>query len=242
MRKLLGVLALAVASLFAGPGVQAADVPEYEYPPIEIPDVDYGVEGSFYLRGSVAANYMWAREVRYDDICACAPIVTPVTTAGYGYSFGAGFGYETGTGLRTDVTVDWLNNQGLSNGTYTLALRSTLGLANFYYDFSLNGDGYGSAEGGLGAYVGAGLGVAYNQTHITGPGAGPDGANWAAAGALMAGVTYDMGTIVADLGYRLIYMPQITNGQAAMLPVGSPYYINDNMIHEVRGTVRYRFN
>jgi hypothetical protein len=37
-------------------------------------------------------------------------------------------------------------------------------------------------------------------------------------------------------------MPQITNGSAAMLPVGSPYYINENMIHEVRGTLRYRFN
>ena len=97
--------------------------------------------------------------------------------------------------------------------------------------------------GGFGAYVGAGLGGAYNQTHIDGvPAPGPDGANWAAAGALMAGVTYDMGTMVADLGYRLVYMPQITNGSAAMLPVGSPYYINENMIHEVRGTLRYRFN
>jgi opacity protein-like surface antigen len=112
-------------------------------------------------------------------------------------------------------------------------------MANAYYDFPLSEDDYG----GFGAYVGAGLGAAYNQTHIDGvPAAGPDGANWSAAGALMAGVTYDTGSWVADLGYRLIYMPQITNGSAAMLPVGSPYYINENMIHEVRGTLRYRFN
>jgi len=234
MRNLFLVVLVALsAAFFAGPG-QAADPPKY-YPPIEVPDVDYGVEGSFYLRGSVGGNYLWAREARYDAPCICAAIISPVTAAGYGYSFGAGFGYETGTGLRTDLTVDYLNNTGLSEGTYTLTLRSTLGLANVYWDFPLT-------DGGFGAYVGAGLGVAYNQTSVTGPGAGPNGANWAAAAALMTGVTYDMGSMVADLGYRLTYMPQITNGSAAMLPVGSPYYINENMIHEVRGTLRYRFN
>jgi hypothetical protein len=233
MRNLFAVLLVALGAAFAAAPGQAADIPYY--PPIEIPDVDYGVEGSFYLRGSVGANYMWAREVTYDDPCLCAAIVAPVTTAGYGYSFGAGFGYETGTGLRTDFTVDYLNNTGMSDGTYTLALRSTLGLANAYWDFLLSDEGFG-------AYVGAGLGVAYNQTSVTGPGAGPDGANWTAAAALHAGVTYDMGSMVADLGYRLVYMPQISNGSAAMLPVGSPYYINENLIHEVRGTLRYRFN
>ena len=44
-----------------------------------------------------------------------------------------------------------------------------------------------------------------------------------------------------DLGYRGIYMPQITNGDAAT-GSASPYYINNNFIHEVRGTLRYRFN
>lgn len=237
MRNLFALLLVALTAAFvAGPG-QAADPPKY-HPPIEIPDVDYDLAGGFYLRGSVGANYMWAREVTYDDPCLCARVSTPVTTAGYGYSFGAGFGYETGTGLRTDITVDYINNTGMSNGPYTIALRSTLGLANVYYDFPLSADDYG----GFGGYVGAGIGVAYNQTSVTGPNAGPDGANWAPAGALMAGFTYDMGALVADLGYRMTYMPQVTNGSAAMLPVGSPYYINDNVIHEVRGTLRYRFN
>lgn len=239
MRKLLGVVAVAIAALFAGPG-QAADF--VDYPPIEIPEVDYGLGGSFYLRGSVGANYLWGTNVTYDDPCLCAAIIAPVTTAGWGYSFGAGVGYETGDGLRFDVTLDQVNNTGLSDGTYTLDLRSTIALANAYFDFPLGGDEYGMAAGGLGAYVGAGIGAAYNQTHVTGPGAGPDGANFAAAGALMAGVTYDMGSMVADLGYRFLYMPQITNGSAAMLPVGSPYYINNATFHELRGTVRYRFN
>ena len=53
----------------------------------------------------------------------------------------------------------------------------------------------------------------------------------------MAGVTYDMGNMVADLGYRGIYMPTISNNSLT-----DPYYINNAWINEVRGTLRYRFN
>ena len=74
-----------------------------------------------------------------------------------------------------------------------------------------------------------------------GAGAGPDGWNYSPAAALMTGVTYDMGNIVADLGYRMLYMPQITNGASALLPA-SPYYVNQNVINEVRATLRYRLN
>ncbi len=241
MRKLLGVLMVAAAASVAGPG-QAADFPEY--PPIDVPEVDYGLSGSFYLRGSVGVNAMWGGDVTYSTCAACGGAVTvvaPVVGAGYGYSFGAGFGYETGDGLRGDFTVDYLQNTGMTDGTYTLALRSTIAMANAYYDFNFGG--LGSAAGGWGAYVGAGIGAAYNQTSVTGtPAPGPDGANWAPAGALMAGVTYDMGNIVTDVGYRMLYTPQITNGSAAFPPAATPYYINNVVTHELRGTVRYRFN
>lgn len=225
------VVCIAAAALVAGPAM-AADlyIPPTAPPP---PPVDNGLGGSFYLRASLGLNSLWSNNDTFS--CNCGVVTTPVTTAGFGYSYGAGFGYEAGNGLRADVTLDHLDNSGLSDGTYKLHLRSTLALANAYYDFGLDGMGMG----GLGAYVGAGIGAAYNETHIDGPGAGPDGANWTAAGAVMAGITYDMGNIVADLGYRGIYMPQITNGDAAP---SSPYYINQNFIHEVRGTLRYRFN
>jgi hypothetical protein len=158
------------------------------------------------------------------------------TAPGYGYSVGAGFGYETGTGLRFDGTVDYLSNDGLTDGTNTLSLRSTIVLANAYYDIPFGS--MGSAEGGFGAYVGAGIGGAYNQTQVTPVNAAlPDGANWSAAASATAGVTYDMGNWVADVGYRLIYMPTITNNAYGM----PSWYINGNTIHEVRGTVRYRF-
>src|SRR5690606_4235150 len=98
MRKFIAAMMVAGAAVVGGQAI-AADLPYYP-PVIEIPDVDYGVSGSFYLRGSVAGNLLWAK----DDAPACivggGPTTIPLTTAGYGYSFGAGFGYETGTGLR----------------------------------------------------------------------------------------------------------------------------------------------
>lgn len=226
MRILLAALLVAFTALVGAP-VRAADMPDY--PDIEIPEVDYGLQGSFYLRGSAAGNLLWTQE--HVDTSGCTCLVA--TAPGYGYSVGAGFGYETGTGLRFDGTVDYLANDGLTDGTNTLSLRSTIVLANAYYDIPFGTMG----EGGFGAYVGAGVGASYNQTQVTPVNAAlPDGANWGAAASATAGVTYDMGNWVADVGYRLIYMPTITNNAYGM----SSWYINGNTVHEVRGTVRYR--
>ena len=227
MRILLAALLVAFGALVSA-SAQAADIPEY--PDIEIPEVDYGLSGSFYLRGSAAFNLEWAREHISTGGCVCLPPTAP----GYGYSIGAGFGYETGTGLRVDVTGDYLQNDGMTNGTHTLHLRGGVALANAYYDFSFCGD---ALSGGWGAYVGAGLGGAYYQTHVTGVGAPADGAGFSPVVAGMAGVQYDMGNIVADVGYRLMYLPQISNNT----PGASSFYLNDNTVHEVRGTLRYRF-
>ena len=227
MRILLAALLVAMAALLGAPA-KAADMPEY--PDIEIPEVDYGLSGSFYLRGSAAFNLEWAREHISTGGCVCLPPTAP----GYGYSIGAGFGYETGTGLRVDVTGDYLQNDGMTNGTHTLHLRGGVALANAYYDFSFGGD---ALSGGWGAYVGAGLGGAYYQTHVTGVGAPADGAGFSPVVAGMAGVQYDMGNVVADVGYRLMYLPQISNNT----PGAASFYLNDKTVHEVRGTLRYRF-
>jgi hypothetical protein len=222
--------------LLAGQAI-AADMPYYP-PVIEIPDVDYGYAGSFYLRGSVAGNVLTGHEYYPGCPGGCAGAGPfSITQLGYGYSFGAGVGYETGTSVRADVTLDHGYNSGAGDATYSLGLRSTILLANAYYDFPLGG-GSGAA-GGFGAYVGAGVGGAYLQTTVTGGLATPDGNSWAPAAALMAGVTYDMGAIVADLGYRGIYMPQITNAQIAP---NTSFYANHALTHELRATMRYRFN
>lgn len=252
MRKLLALAAVGTVVLLGGQAV-AADMPEYPY--VDVPDVDYNVGGSFYLRGSAALNLHWAPEVVHpwdaDD-------VDPITEYGYGYSWGAGFGYETGTGLRFDGTIDSVETTGLmitktappappeDAGDYTLMLRSTVALANVYYDFGL-GDGFGGYSGGGGAfgYVGAGVGAAFNHAEVNSPlGAVtpvPTGDNVSAAAAVMAGVGYDMGKWVADVGYRGLYINEINNSPTDET-TSSYYEIHNNWIHELRGTVRYRFD
>lgn len=229
MRRLIAAVLLATAAAYAAPAA-AADMPEY--PDIEIPEVDYGIEGSFYLRGSASLNVLWSRE----HIGICGFECAPVADVGYGYSVGAGFGYETGNGLRFDGTLDYLSNDGLTDGTNTLHLRSAIALANVYYDFPLSGGG--SLGGGLGAYVGAGLGGARYWVSTTPADVDlPDGDGWTPAAAAMAGISYDMGNMVADLGYRLIYMPQLSNNALGPDP---SWYLNDNTVHEVQATLRYR--
>jgi len=248
MRKIYAsAAAVGAALLLAGP-VMAADMPEYP----DVPEVDYDIGGSFYLRGSAALNWHWAPEVIHPWL---ADDIDPIVEYGYGYSWGAGFGYETGTGLRFDATIDSVETAGLKitkdnnqvdDGDYTLMLRSTVALANVYYDFGLGGDwGYSSGAGGAFAYVGAGAGVAWNHAEInspvTAPTPVPTGTNVSGAAALMAGVGYDMGNWVADVGYRALYIDEINN--APTDPTTESYYeIHNNWIHELRGTIRYRFN
>jgi opacity protein-like surface antigen len=256
MRKLLASVVVAAAALITGPAL-AADIPEY--PDIEIPEVDYGLGGSFYLRGSAAINLHWAKEVQHGAAWAAAggQVVHPIDQNGFGYSWGAGFGYETGDGLRFDATIDALETKGIHitkaglpapdiDGEYTLMLRSTLALANVYYDFGFGGESFGySGSGGAFGYVGAGAGVAWNHAEVNAP-AGflvPTGGNVSPAAALMAGVGYDMGTWVADLGYRGVWISQVNNSPTdEVADPGRFYKIDNNFIHELRGTVRYRFN
>lgn len=250
LRYIASAAAVGTVLLLAGPAM-AADMPEY----IDIPEVDYDIGGSFYLRGSAALNWHWAPEVVHpwqaDDI-------DPIAEYGYGYSWGAGFGYETGTGLRFDGTIDSVETTGLKitktgiapptgdAGDYTLMLRSTVALANIYYDFGLGGDWtYSSGAGGAFGYVGAGAGVAWNHAETNSPWGVPvpvpTGTNVSAAAAVMVGVGYDMGNWVADMGYRGLYINEINN--APTDPSEEGYFeIHNNWIHELRGTVRYRFN
>jgi hypothetical protein len=243
MRNLTAAVLVAGATMIAGQAL-AADLPYYP-PVIEIPDVDYGYSGSFYLRGSAALNLMWTPHVNHPSVAVGSGIFA-INQFGYGYSIGAGAGYELGNGFRVDGTIDYLANEGMrativdgapvADGDHTLSLRSTVLLANAYYDFGL-GDTYG-ASGGMFGYVGAGAGVAFNDFVTNGPGA-PDtrDQNTSLAAAGMVGVGYDFGQVVADIGYRALYINRIENDAAP-----NPYSLDNNWIHEVRGTVRYRFN
>jgi hypothetical protein len=124
----------------------------------------------------------------------------------------------------------------ISGEDHELDLRSTIALANVYYDFGLTDLGL-SAAGGAFGYVGAGVGVAFNESRVEDSvGYGPWGSNTSLAAAGMAGVGYDFGALVADLGYRALYIDEIENTNET-----PAYTINDTWVHEVRATLRYRF-
>jgi len=124
----------------------------------------------------------------------------------------------------------------LEPGVHTLALRSTVVLANAYYDVGF-GDGY-SAAGGPFGYIGGGVGMAWNDSTVTDPnGATVSDSNTSLAAAGMAGLGYDFGAFTTDIGYRALYINRVENTTAAF-----PFSIDNNWVHEVRGTVRYRFN
>lgn len=240
MRNLFVVGIVALAALITAPAV-AADYPDYpEYPVIEYPELpqaDYGLGGAFYLRGSVGGNLWTAGKAKY--FCNCE--VVGIDSPGYGYSVGVGAGYETGDGFRADLTLDFIDNYGIKakNSTYEANLRSGLLLANVYYDFPIHGAKLG-AEGGTSFYIGAGLGAAKNFTEVfQNDNKVAWGHSMEAAAAVMAGVSYDMGDAVAELGYRGIYM-----NKAMSQPdnLANTYIISDNFIHEVRASLRYRFH
>ena len=240
MNRFVASAALVAATLLPAAAL-AADPVTFDYPvykdyiPPVIPPVDEGLQGSFYLRGSLAGNIAWAREARHPTV----PDTLSITEFGWGYSAGLGVGYETGTGLRFDVTADYLANRGLTavDGgiDHELDLRSTIVLANAYYDFGLGDMGL-TAAGGMFGYVGAGIGVAFNQSRVNDGTFGPWGSNTSLAAAGMTGVGYDFGALVADLGYRALYIDKIEN-----LDSTPRYAVNDALIHELRATLRYRF-
>lgn len=240
MKRLVGSTALVAAALLSTAALAADPVfPVYkDYVPPYIPPVDEGLGGSFYLRGSVGGNSSWAREAVHTE----TGDTFSIEENGWGYSAGIGAGYETGTGLRFDATVDYLSNRGMTAdvddglGDRQLDLRSTIVLANAYYDFGLSDMGLTAAGGAFG-YVGAGVGVAFNESRVEdNVGYGDWDSNTSLAAAGMAGVGYDFGALVADLGYRALYIDEIENTNAT-----PNYRVDDTWVHEVRATLRYRF-
>ena len=125
--------------------------------------------------------------------------------------------------FRTDITLDFRGTQSVdAAATYTdgpvqgvardfIELRGTVGLFNAYWDLA--------PRGVFSPYVGAGIGLVYNQidrAHVTtddSGGAQPvvtgssSSSSLGLAGALMLGVSYSWShSWVLDIGYRALYM------------------------------------
>lgn len=210
MRKLLAIALLAFAAALPA-AAQAADFPETPYVP---PQVDYGLEGGWYLRGSKAISYDYAPDIQ---TCGCG-----TTATGWDFSAGFGFGYEFDNGFRLDKTLDYFVSNGETDSADAYNLRAGLILGNAYVDFDLG-------DGDLVGYLGAGAGGAYYSLTADNS---VGGTGWTWAAAAMAGIGYDMGTEVIDAGYRLVYLNELVTGD--------PATVNGFYSHEFRVTWRHR--
>jgi opacity protein-like surface antigen len=159
------------------------------------------------------------------------------------WSFGGGVGMYFGNGFRGDLTVDrrfeadatgsLLDQYADLPGRREFGIKSTVALANMYYDFD--------AGGRFSPYVGVGLGFTRNETSagtVTDPcgcltGTIDGDSETHVAGAAMAGFTMKLrDRLSLDAGYRFLYL-----GEAATGPVTATYTAAVNGGHGAVGVV-----
>ena len=145
------------------------------------------------------------------------------------WGFGGGVGLYFGRGFRGDLTIDRLAESDVTAdladplahlpGLRSFGLKSTVALANLYYDFDM---GHRFTP-----YVGVGLGFTRNKTSdgtVTDPcgcltGTIEGDSDTHVAGAAMAGFQIKLRDRLSfDAGYRFLYL-----GEAATGPVTATY-------------------
>ena len=182
------------------------------------------------------------------------------------WSVGGGFGYYLTARVRSDITVDYLAdsqvtatnsnaNAPVGGGVREFDLRSTVALANLYWDF----DRYGHFS----PYIGVGVGLAVNETsagqaagttYLNGTDGSINGASDSnLALALMAGVSFQLSEGVhLDANYRYLYLGGGETGNISdttvdvnVLPVpprvvvnGGSIDIDEIHVHQIRIGVR----
>jgi opacity protein-like surface antigen len=264
-----------LAALLAGVGTQALAADLAEPPVIEAPPaVEYQPApafGGWYIRGDV--DYHWndfrdadyyTYRTEYDDDGNVIGIDGRKDGRLKGdldesWSVGAGVGYQISDHLRTDVTLDYLDDADFNghtkgycedeDGTYKCSSNDSssfdawLLLANAYAELG--------TYHGFTPYIGAGIGGAYvrwddlhNSIDYR------DGHNetvrhegnddWRFAWALMAGTSYCLtGNLEADLGYRFA---RVEDGEMFGFKYGAgPGHDDGVNVHEVKAGVRYNF-
>ncbi len=216
----------------------------------------------------------------YDDPTVTENGIYDLTETGIdsSWSVGGGIGRYFGNGFRGDVTVEQRFETDVSAslpdpaatlpGTRQFGLKSTVVLANLYYDFDT-----GSR---FTPYLGVGLGVTRNKTTegtvddcgcVTGT--IESGSDTHVAGAAMAGfttrlrggettvqggsikdgpVTVSAGRgLYLDVGYRFLYLGEVATGPVSTTyavgpPVSQDPAVEDIHAHEFRFGLRYDIN
>jgi opacity protein-like surface antigen len=160
-------------------------------------------------------------------------------------SFGGGIGYYFSKSVRGDLTLDGRSSANAHGkvfyaapaSTVDVGLRSTVGLANLYYDFDMRSH--------FTPYLGVGLGFANNKTSAgalsdCGCTSTIDGASkTSAAGALMAGFSakiYDR--VALDAGYRFLYLGDAVTGTVNTTVPRPAMHLEDISAHEFRVGLR----
>lgn len=190
---------------------------------------------SWYVRGDVSHAWMDAGEL--------SGAITPFGSLSIDntWSVGGGIGRYFGRGFRGDITYEYrgktdVHGDGVCGGASTItsdfSMRSSLLMANAYYDFR--------PYERLTPYVGIGVGAANHKTSsgtYTTAGCGAATINysgdseWTAAGALMAGFSFridrgapapvsikdgpvysEPGRLYLDVGYRFLYLGDAHTG------------------------------
>ncbi len=217
-------------------------------------------EAAWYLRGDFAAGFgadpsVTATGTPYGGGTLGLNAFTLTKSFEPSFTGGVGVGYVWGPNFRTDLTVDLHSIfEAKFNGTATYAggsvtvqdkskWMSTILLANAYYDFRTGTP--------FTPYLGGGVGFAVNQltrdsnasdtlAGTTSFGGRSTQVQFAAAA--MAGLTYEMSSVVAlDVNYRFLYVggPDVDltiNNVPTGMAIGS---LNE---HQIRAGLRFYIN
>jgi len=211
---------------------------------------------SWYVRGDTSYSWMDAGELngaisRFGSV-----------SIDNNWALGGGVGYYFGRGIRGDVTYEYRFKSDVHGGgtcSTDFDLKSSLLLANLYYDFR--------PYERFTPYVGVGLGAARHSTsggQIVDTGCGTPtlsfrgDSDWSAAGAVMAGFSIRLdrgahapvsikdapvsepGRLHLDVGYRFLYLGDAhTSNLVGITPPTPGPRIDDVTAQEIRVGLRW---
>lgn len=269
--RLLAFTALAGAGLVAGlPSAKAADLGMPYVAPAAVPVAAVG--GGWYLRGDVGVSVKRGGRWHETEIENAAPTDQindwAITKSSNSGNIALGVGYQFNDWFRADLTGQYrlasklhgyqvlMDGDGnFFTGNDKANLSSWVFLANAYADLG--------HYNGLTPYVGAGIGVVLNQFHdgtqvsgadATGSwGTYADGNKWGLAGALHAGLGYEINrNWKLDVGYSWLWLGNTSSGAKTCYAPAGPcgvdgtrtnerWWINGSQSHDIHIGLRYVF-
>jgi opacity protein-like surface antigen len=210
--------------------------------------------GHCYFRADV--GYSWSRnpDVTFTQTDpATSVFLTEAASASMddAWLVGGGFGCGSGfRGLRGELMLDWRGDRDIdgtlalpSGAAFTTNVQTWTLMFNAYYDLM--------QIGALTPYVGAGVGLAYNDLgsvtfsgdpNLVNPLNGDD--KWSLAWSLMAGVGYQIShRVTLDLGYRYIDMGDVKSSRvdSSGFSGNPPLRVEDLTAHEFKVGLRFAF-